>query len=165
MNKEANHSPALESFSMDFIALRRKSKPRHPVRKRRKRRETFSQRLKAVEDMERPVSAPTTAGFNLTVPIHFGTDNQGTLKKIRRKTIADVTEERVFEAHDSPSTRAIRMANALMLERILGSGLFRSAADMANQVGINRSVLCDMLKMLDLPPDEIERLLFEQRGE
>ncbi len=115
--------------------------------------------------MERPVSAPTTAGFNLTVPIHFGTDTQGSLKKIRRKTIADVTEERVIEAHDSPSTRAIRMANALMLERILGSGLFCSAADMANQVGVNRSVLCDMLKMLDLPPDEIERLLFEQRGE
>ena len=57
------------------------------------------------------------------------------------------------------------MANAIMLEHILGSGLFRSAADMANQVGINRSVLSDMLKMLDLPPDEIERLLFEQRDE
>ncbi len=56
------------------------------------------------------------------------------------------------------------MANALMLERILGTGQFKSPAALAAKLGISRSVVSELLGMLNLPPAEIERILFETRA-
>ncbi len=51
----------------------------------------------------------------------------------------------------------------LMLERILGIGQFKSPAALAAKLGISRSVVSELLGMLNLPPAEIERILFETR--
>jgi len=40
----------------------------------------------------------------------------------------------------TPSTEAIRMTNALMLERILGTEIFDSPAAFAKKIGISRKL-------------------------
>ncbi len=56
------------------------------------------------------------------------------------------------------------MANAILLERILGTGKFKSPAALAAMLGISRSVVSELLGMLNLPVAEIERILFETRA-
>ncbi len=55
------------------------------------------------------------------------------------------------------------MANAIMMERILTSGRFISAREFSEALGLSQPVVSNALKMLNLPPDEIERILFEVR--
>ncbi len=62
-----------------------------------------------------------------------------------------------------PTRRAIRMANAIMMERILTSARFSSAREFSEALGVSQPVVSNALKMLNLPPDEIERILFEVR--
>ncbi len=62
-----------------------------------------------------------------------------------------------------PTKRAIRMANAIMMERILTSGRFSSVREFSEALGVSQPVVSNALKMLNLPPDEIERILFEVR--
>lgn len=62
---------------------------------------------------------------------------------------------------ERPTTAAVRMANALMLEQILGTGAFGNASELARAVGISKDVVSELLAMLDKPVAEIERLLFE----
>ena len=66
-------------------------------------------------------------------------------------------------AGQRPTTRAIRMANAILMERILTSGKFSSAHQFSMALGVSQTLVCNALKMLNLPPDEIERILFEVR--
>ncbi len=51
--------------------------------------------------------------------IKLSTANQGSLLQVRQRTVGDELAAGVAQA---PTKRAIRMANALMLERILGTG-------------------------------------------
>ncbi len=55
------------------------------------------------------------------------------------------------------------MTNAIMMERILTSGRFSSAREFSEALGVSQPVVSNALKMLNLPPDEIERILFEVR--
>ncbi len=81
----------------------------------------------------------------------------------RQRTVGD---ELAAGAAPCPTTRAIRMANALMLERILGTGQFKSPAALAAKLGISRSVVSELLRMQNLPPAGIEmtKVLFETRA-
>ncbi|MFI3244418.1 MAG: hypothetical protein R3Y56_09220 [Akkermansia sp.] len=47
-----------------------------------------------------------------------------------------------------------------MLEKMLGTGHFTNAADLARQIGVSKKLVSDLLSMLNLPVDEIERILF-----
>ena len=60
-----------------------------------------------------------------------------------------------------PTKRAIRMANALVLEQKLHAGVFRSLADIRMTYGITRMVLAKTLDMLDHTPEEIASILRE----
>ncbi len=139
------------TFSMPFAAQRPTPTP------------APDERLQTMEELNRPVSIPTTKGCHLSIPIRITTADQGSMKKIRRRTVGDELADRVAQTRKCPTLRAIRMANALMLERILGTGQFRSPAALAGKLGINRTVISDLLKMLNLPPEEIERILFETK--
>ena len=60
-----------------------------------------------------------------------------------------------------PTKRAIRMANALVLEQKLHAGEFRSLTDVCDTFGITRMVLSKTLDMLDHTPEEISSFLRE----
>lgn len=60
-----------------------------------------------------------------------------------------------------PTKRAIRMANALVLEQNLHAGEFRSLTDVCDTFGITRMVLSKTLDMLDHTPEEISSILRE----
>ncbi len=60
-----------------------------------------------------------------------------------------------------PTKRAIRMANALVLEQKLHAGAFRSLTDVCDTFGITRMVLSKTLDMLDHTPEEISSILRE----
>lgn len=56
---------------------------------------------------------------------------------------------------------AIRMANALMLEQLLGTGQYASASELARCIGVQKHHLSDLLALLNMPVKEIEKWLFE----
>ena len=60
-----------------------------------------------------------------------------------------------------PTKRAIRMANALVLEQMLHAGQFRSLADIRMTFGITCMLLSKTLDMLDHTPGEISTILRE----
>ena len=53
------------------------------------------------------------------------------------------------------------MANALMLEQLLGTGQFDSASELARCIGVQKHLLIDLLALLNMPVKEIEKWLFE----
>ncbi len=59
-----------------------------------------------------------------------------------------------------PTARAIRMANAIQMERLLTTGKFGSASQLSRMIGVSQPHITNML---NLPPDEIERILFETK--
>ena len=65
--------------------------------------------------------------------------------------------------HHRPTNDAVRMANANLLEQLPGMRQFRNASRFAAQIGISKSVLSDLLAMLNKPVKVIERLLFEMK--
>lgn len=86
----------------------------------------------------------------------------GTKKQIRRCTVGDELADKAA-AQARPSTRAIRLANAILLEQILETGHFRSPAALAEKIGISRSLISELLSLLDMPPDQMEKILFETK--
>lgn len=62
-----------------------------------------------------------------------------------------------------PTARAVKMANAIMVERLLTTGKFGSATALAKKLGVSQPHLTGMLNMLNMDPEEIERILFETR--
>ena len=62
-----------------------------------------------------------------------------------------------------PIMRAICMANAMKLERLLLSGSFESIRAMARALHLPHYILYRRLHMLNQAPEQIEELLFETR--
>lgn len=60
----------------------------------------------------------------------------------------------------APTPAAVCLANAMRLEQLLGSGQFRSPAQLAKVLHVSRSLIYDRLALLNLPPQEMERILF-----
>lgn len=118
------------------------------------------QRLSLMQELHTPTHIPTTPGWDLSVAVKIGTDSCGSKKQISRRTLGDELADKVA-SQARPSTRAIRLANALLLEQILETGRFRSPAALAEKIGISRSVMSDLLALLDTPVHEMERILFE----
>lgn len=60
--------------------------------------------------------------------------------------------EHTRTSSSAPSARAIRMACAIMVERLLTTGKFGGATALAKQIGASRPYLTTLLDMPDLPP-------------
>lgn len=66
-----------------------------------------------------------------------------------------------LEKGKRPTKRAIALANALKLEQMLMDGTFHSLAEARNKLGITKGISDRLFKLLDLPPAEMEKILFE----
>lgn len=119
--------------------------------------------LEKSPELDAEVEMKARKGWDKSVPITLIYASNGSHKIMRTRTIGDEVAAQARSAAYSPSTNAIRMANALRIEEILGTGQFRSASDLARKMGVSRKLMSDLLGMLNLPVEEIERLLFETR--
>ena len=108
-----------------------------------------------------PLVAPAADSYHVSIPITLSTRDCGSQKFIRQRTKADELAEQALPVGNRPTSRAIRMANALMLEQLLGTGQFASASELARCIGIQKHLLSDLLALLNMPVAEIERWLFE----
>lgn len=78
------------------------------------------------------------------------------------KVLLPATEEPApLPKGQRPTKRAIALANALTLERKLMDGTFRSLADARRQLGFTRGIQNRVFRLLDLPPEEMAKILFE----
>ena len=111
-------------------------------------------------ELETPVAMPAKAGFHESIPVVLECSSQGSMKKLRLKTYGDVVaEKRGKEVR--PSSNAIRMANALLVEQILLDGDFKNPAALAKTIGVSRDMMYDLLRFMEKTPQEIESQLFE----
>ncbi len=101
-------------------------------------------------------------GYDFSIPVIRERDKENCIM-LRVRTKEDDLIENAAGEGKRPTARAIRMANALQMERILTSGRFSSANQFAMALGVSQTLVCNTLKMLDLPPSEIERILFETK--
>lgn len=115
----------------------------------------------SLRELQRPLSIPTTPGYDLSVPIVYATANDGSKKFLRRRKGVDEVAREALPVHHRPTNDAVCMANAILLEQVLATGEYKNASRFATQIGISKSVLSDLLAMLNKPVKEIERLLFE----
>lgn len=78
------------------------------------------------------------------------------------KTLVPATGEPApVEKGKRATKRAIALANALKLEQMLMDGSFRSLAEARNRLGITKSITDRLFKLLDLTPEEMEKVLNE----
>lgn len=110
-----------------------------------------------------PVALDPAPGYDYSVAVVLGTGDNGSMKRLRRKTALDTMAEGALLPGERPTTAAVRMANALMLEQILGTGAFGNASELARAIGISKDVVSELLALLDTPVAEMERILFETR--
>lgn len=108
-----------------------------------------------------PLEIPAAESYHVSIPISLNTRDCGSQKFIRHRTKADELAEQALPVGNRPTSRAIRMANALMLEQLLGTGQFASASELARCIGIQKHLLSDLLALLNMPVPEIEKWLFE----
>lgn len=108
-----------------------------------------------------PMEIAAADSYHVSIPISLDTQSCGSQKFIRQRTKADELAEQALPVGNRPTIRAIRMANALMLEQLLGTGQFASASELARCIGIQKHLLSDLLALLNMPVKEIERWLFE----
>ena len=126
----------------------------------------FPQRDNPLEHLSKlntPVTISTTQGWDASVPLRIHTDSRGSLKHIRQRTLGDELADKAAHKGAIPTTRAIRMANAILLEQILGTGEFASPAAFAKMIGVSRKLISELLAMLNQSPAEIEKILFETK--
>ncbi|MBQ3526601.1 MAG: hypothetical protein IJA63_10030 [Akkermansia sp.] len=108
-----------------------------------------------------PMEIAAADSYHVSIPISLNTRDCGSQKFIRHRTKADEQAEQVLPVGNRPTSRAIRMSNALMLEQLLGTGQFASSSELARCIGIQKHLLSDLLALLNMPVKEIERWLFE----
>ena len=60
-----------------------------------------------------------------------------------------------------PSKRAVHLANALMVERMLHNGVFPSVEAAMQAFGITRMMRTRLFRALNMPPEEMARVLEE----
>ena len=110
---------------------------------------------------EKPATiAPSAEGTSFSLPFIFE-QKGGEKKTLRMRTQEDEAIAKVRRKSATPTCRAIKMANALTLETLLTTGKFGSATSLAKRLGVSQPHITGMLNMLNLPPAEIERILFE----
>lgn len=67
----------------------------------------------------------------------------------------------VLKKGHRPSKRAVHLANALMVERMLHDGVFPSVEAAMQSLGITRMMRPRLFRALDMSPEEMARVLEE----
>ena len=67
----------------------------------------------------------------------------------------------VLKKGHRPSKRAVHLANALMVERMLHNGVFLSVKAAMQALGITRMMRTRLFRALNMPPEEMARMLEE----
>lgn len=80
-----------------------------------------------------------------------------------RRVLVPVDEdlERALPKGKRPTKRAVRLANALLLESLLMQGVFSSVEEAMEAFGLTRFMRTHFFRVLDLPPEEMARVLAE----
>lgn len=80
-----------------------------------------------------------------------------------RKVFApvDAALERALPKGKRPTKRAVRLANALLLEDMLMRGVFPSVEAAMERFGITRFMRTHYFRVLQTPPEEMARVLAE----
>ncbi len=121
-------------------------------------REIFS-----LASLEEPVNLPTKEGWDSSVPITLTYASQGTHRLLRLRTKGDELAAQAKPREQTPTARAILLANALKIEAILMTGEFKNASELARAIGVSKKHLSTMLGMLNMGVEEMERVLMETR--
>ena len=108
---------------------------------------------------DRPAAVDVPQGCDFSIP--YIIDHSTVTPVLRLRTAEDDLVDAVCQCDKFPTKRAIRMANAIMLERLLVTGKYGSATNMARLIGVSQPHVTQLLNMLNLPPAEIEAILFE----
>jgi len=108
---------------------------------------------------ERPAATEVPQGCDFSIP--YIIDRSSVTPVLRLRTQEDDLVDAVCQCNKFPTKRAIRMANAIMLERLLVTGKYGSATHLAKLIGVSQPHVTQMLNLLNLPPAEIEAILFE----
>ncbi|MBQ8900591.1 MAG: hypothetical protein IJY72_06530, partial [Akkermansia sp.] len=108
---------------------------------------------------DRPAAVDVPQGCDFSIP--YIIDHSSVVPMLRLRTAEDDLVDAVCQCDKFPTKRAIRMANAIMLERLLVTGKYGSATNMARLIGVSQPHVTQLLNMLNLPPAEIEAILFE----
>ncbi len=122
-------------------------------------REIFS-----LASLEEPANLPTKEGWDSSVPITLTYASQGTHRLLRLRTKGDELAAQAKPREQTPTARAILLANALKIEAILMAGEFKNASELARAIGVSKKHLSTMLGMLNMGVEEMEKVLFEVRG-
>ena len=110
-------------------------------------------------DNDQPGFIEHVSRCDFSIPIIFDR-NEENVRVVRLRTrLDDIVAQR--KKTGVPTNRAIKMANAMLLEEYLTTGEYGSTSQFAQQIGVSHTHLNRLLNMLNLPPDEIERILFE----
>lgn len=108
---------------------------------------------------DRPAAVDVPQGSDFSIP--YIIDHSSATPVLRLRTAEDDLVNAVCQCNKFPTKRAIRMANAIMLERLLVTGKYGSATNLAKLIGVSQPHVTQMLNLLNLPPSEIEHVLFE----
>ncbi len=95
---------------------------------------------------EQLVDVEVPPGFDFPIPIIRERD-KGSCIFLRVRTREDDLIESAAGEGQWPTRRAIRMANAIMIERILTSGRFCLAREFSEALGLSQPVVSNALKM------------------
>ena len=90
-------------------------------------------------------------------PLYDGTEFEGEYNTRTQAPRFGATEKK----GQRPTKRAQRLANALWLEGKLLTGVYLSLRDARHALGLSKGITDHMFKLLQLPPDEMERILEE----
>ncbi len=105
---------------------------------------------------------PPPEGVTKVSPITIFNNSRGG-KSIRARRVGDELANQALSRGQRPSRQAIKMANALRVERILDTGRYRSIRELAARTKISRNTLAELLNMLNQGIMEIEAQLYEMR--
>lgn len=111
------------------------------------------------QDSDLPGAVEYNAHCDFSIPVLFERNAENVRVMRMRTKMDDIVAMR--KKTGVPTNRAIKMANALLLEEYLTTGEYGSTSQFARQLGVSHTHVNRMLSMLNLPPDEIERILFE----
>ncbi len=144
--------------------------PRSPCRLKLKQASNMGARLKknrttslasiSYEEAQQKITMRPPEGVTKVSPITIYQNNRGG-KAIRARRVGDELANQALSRGQRPTRRAIKMANALRVERLLETGRYKSVRELAMRTGISRNTLGELLEMLNQGVKEIEKVLFE----
>lgn len=96
-------------------------------------------------------------GPTVTRPVHFHRLARG------RKRLRDKAEEPVTVGGQRIPREVQLLALAITFEDMIRTGKTRDFADIARRTGVSRARICQITRMLELPPEKQEQILLPQQ--